>query len=347
MRFAILGAGGIGALRAQTIHSHPETELVAIADVDETRARAAAGGAAVYSDYRDSLGHAGVEAVVVCSPVQLHEAMCVAAFDAGFDVLCEKPLSNSLESCRRILAAAERTGRTLAVGFNHRYYPFMKYIKRAVDDGRIGKLDEVRLFGGHCEMYRFHSEWMWKGDVSGGGAMMDVGIHVTDLGRYLLGEVTDVYGVVGSNVWNVPGSEDRAQAIFRTESGLSASYEATWNEWKGYSVVVEAYGDRGMVRGSYAPMSNMLITFDDPKGPKRVERERYLGAILREKVKGWQTTTLLTFDDELADFLRMLDGKSVPLADGWSGLRAIEIAQAVYESSRTGQAVQLSERPGR
>jgi predicted dehydrogenase len=146
-------------------------------------------------DYRSLLDDAAVEAVIISTPVQLHEEMAVAALAAGKHVLCEKPLSNSVESCRRILDAARAHKRTLAVGFNHRYYPSVKFLKRAVDDGRIGTLDHVRVFGGHDGLSNFRADWMYKGGLSGGGAMMDVGIHMTDLARFVLGEVRDVYGV--------------------------------------------------------------------------------------------------------------------------------------------------------
>jgi predicted dehydrogenase len=347
MRFGVIGTGIIGRLRAQTLHANPHTTLVAVADVDEASARATASplGAAVHRDYQEMLGVSELDAVIISGPVQLHEEMCIAAFEAGCHVLCEKPLSNSLDSCRRIYAAAEAAGRTLAVGFNHRYFDSMKFARKVIDEGGIGKLDHIRAAGGHDGLGNFREPWMFQGPLSGGGAMMDIGIHVTDLARYLAGEITSVYGVATNGIWNVEGSEDNALAIFHTEAGVPIAYQATWTAWKGYEFYLEAYGDRGMVRAAYGPMYNLWIERDPKTGARRKHHRYYPGITVREKLRGWETTTRISFAEELADFLRMIRGEKVPLADGWSGLRSIEIANAVYRSSAERAPVTLSEPP--
>jgi predicted dehydrogenase len=295
----------------------------------------------VVTDFREIVVSGAVDAVIVSSPVHYHEEHCLAAFEAGCDVLCEKPLSNSLESCRRILAAARAGGRTLAVGFNHRYYPSVKFLTEQIDAGAIGKLDHLRVFGGHDGLAGFRADWMYKGPLSGGGAMMDVGIHMTDLVNYVGGDVVEVSGIATGSVWNVEGSEDNAVAIMRTERDLPVIYHATWTEWKGYRIFFEAYGEGGMCRAYYAPMFNLLITHDEPGGKRTKVRKFYPEIILREKFRGWETTTYGTFVEELADFLRMLEGQRVPLADGHAGVLAVEVAQAVYRSTRERRTVKL------
>jgi predicted dehydrogenase len=344
MNVAVVGAGVIGQLRAKSIIENKSTTLAGVADADLARAAQAVGLSAARSvaDYRSLVGDASVDAVIISTPVHLHEEMALAAFAAGKHVLCEKPLSNTVESCRRILDAARASKRTLAVGFNHRYYPSVKFMKRAIDDGLIGVIDHVRVFGGHDGLANFRADWMFKGALSGGGAMMDVGIHMTDLARYVMGEVREVYGVTSNRIWNVDGSEDNAMVILRGDNGVPAFYQATWTEWKGYRFFIEAYGDRGMVRAYYAPMFNLLVTQERPGAKRARQMKFYPEIILREKLKGWQTTTYLSFQEELADFLRMVQGTPVPLADGWSGVRAVEIAHAAYRSSSTGAPITLS-----
>jgi predicted dehydrogenase len=336
----------MGQLRARSIHENPETELVAVADSNESSAARAASGtrAAVHTDYRSLFARTAVDVAFVSSPVHLHEEMVLAAFEAGAHVLCEKPLSNSVDSCRRILDAAARRQAVLAVGFNHRYYPAFRFLKEVVDSGRIGRIDHVRAFGGHDGLSNFRADWMYKAPVSGGGAMMDVGIHMTDLTRFVLGEIASVYGVATERVWNVPGSEDNALVIMKSENGVPATYQATWTEWKGYRIFVEAYGDRGMVRGYYAPMFNMLVTQDRPGGSRRREFKFYPELILREKFRGWQSTTYTSFQGELSDLLKRLRGEPSFLADGWDGLRAVEIAAAAHQSMASGEAIALARR---
>ncbi len=344
MRLGVVGAGTIGRLRADSIREGPGTELVAVCDVSPAAAaNAVKGSSAVATPDMEAFLRVPMDAVVISSPIQLHESQCVAAFDRGLHVLCEKPLSNTIASCERIIEAAQRANRILAVGFNLRYYPAMQYVRDVVDAGRIGPIDHVRIFGGHDGLANFRADWQYRAPVSGGGAMMDVGIHMSDLARYFLGEITDVYGMMSESVWNVPGSEDNAVAVFRNAAGIAATYEATWTEWKGYQAAIEVYGPLGMVRGSYAPMSNVLITHSKPGAPRTTERRRYLDVMVREKLKSWTSTTRLTFDGELADFLARIAGRpSGALADGYAGLRALQMADAVRRSSATREAVHLA-----
>ena len=100
-----------------------------------------------------------------------------------------------------------------------------------------------------------------------------------------------------------------------------------------------------MVKGYYAPMSNLLVTQDKPGGARRKIRKLYPEIMVREKLKSWTSTALLSFQEELADFLRMINGETVPLADGFAGFRAVEIANAVYQSSAESRVISLSPRP--
>ncbi|MBC7791194.1 MAG: Gfo/Idh/MocA family oxidoreductase [Anaerolineae bacterium] len=343
MRIGIIGAGVIGQLRARSVREHPSTELAAVLDTSvDAAAKAAEGTGAHALTSLAAFLDVAMDAVIISSPVHVHEEACLGALERGRHVLCEKPLSNTVESCRLIVDAAIRADRILAVGFNLRYYPSIKFVKDSIDEGLIGDLDHLRVFGGHEGLPKFRVDWQYKAPESGGGAMMDVGIHMTDVARYLLGEITQVYGVMSESVWKVPGSEDNAVAVFRNAKGIPATYHATWTEWKGYQFYVEAYGNLGMVRGFYAPMQNLLITQDRPTGPRKKKRLLYPEIMLREKLKSWHSTALQSFRGELQDFLAMTEGRfDVPLADGYAGLRAVEVAAAVRKSSETGQVIHL------
>ncbi len=347
MNFGLVGAGGIGQVRAQALRQASGCRLAAVADLDPQRAQAVAPpGARCFCEYQRLLESPDVDAVVISTPPALHEEIAVAAIAAGKHVLCEKPLSNSLEAATRMVGAARRAGKILATGFNHRYFPAVKFLKEALDSGRIGELDHVRAYAGHSGLSEFSAPWMYGKDAIGGGALMDNGIHVIDLARYVLGEVGQVYGVATGNVWKLDRSEDNGFGILRSPAGKVATLHASWTEWKGYRFYVEAYADRGMARAYYAPMFAMAIYLDRPGGRRRREFHFYPDILVREKLRGWQTTTAQAFREEFEDFARLAQGASTtsaPLADGWAGLRAIEIAHAVYQSNATGQAVSLSE----
>jgi predicted dehydrogenase len=347
MNFGLIGAGAIGRVRARALLRTPGCRLAGVADVDLMRARAAAPSSAYcFTRYQQLLETPEIEAVVVSTPPAGHEKIVLDALAAGKHVLCEKPLSNSVDACRRMVEAARRSGKILATGFNHRFFPSAKFLKEVLSSGRIGALDHVRAFAGHTGLSEFSAPWMYSKDAIGGGALMDVGIHVIDLARYILGEVSHVYGAATNNVWKLDRAEDNGFALLRSPDGKIATLHATWTEWKGYRFFVEAYGDRGMVRAYYAPMFAMAICMDRPGGRRRREFHFYPEIILREKFLGWQTTTALAFQEEFQDFLRLVAGRpasAVFLADGFAGFRAVEIANAVYESTRSGEPVRLAE----
>jgi len=344
MNFGLVGAGAIGRVRARAASRTPGCALIAVADADAARARLVAPSQArCFSDYRHLLAIQELEGVIVSTPPASHEEIVMAALAAGKHVLCEKPLSNSLPACRRMVAASRTSGKLLTCGFNHRYFPAVKFLKQTLDSGRLGVLDHVRAFAGHTGLSEFKASWMYDKDQIGGGALMDAGIHVIDLARYVLGEVSQVYGVATGNVWKLDRSEDNGFALFQSPSGKVATLHATWTEWKGYRFFVEAYGDRGMARAYYAPMFAMAISMDRPGAARHREFHFYPEILVREKFLGWETTTGLAFQEELRDFVRLAGGDAaVALADGFAGLRAVEIANAIYDSTLSGQAVHLS-----
>jgi len=343
MRFGVIGAAGkIGQMRVATVRADPRAELVAVMDLAADKAAAVAGGAPVFTDLQRFLD-VPMDAVIISTPAHVREPLCLAAFARGLHVLSEKPLHHTVDGSRRIVEAARAAGRHLGAGFNMRYYPAFAYLKDIMDSGQIGEIDHIRVYGGHEGLPKFAHDWEYKAEISGGGALWDVGIHMTDMARHLLGEITEVYGVATEKVWQVPGSEDNAMAIFKSPSGVSAIYQATWTDWKGYQSAVEVYGSRGMVRGSYAPMQNVLLTIDKPGGRPVRQVKRYLDIAVREKLRSWKTTAVKSFQDELADFIALVGGQTqgLRIADGHAALRAVEIAAAVPQSSRTGQPVIL------
>lgn len=342
MRIGVVGAAGkIGQLRIKSIANNSKTSLAAVLDVTQEVAEGSSPGTPGFSELEAFL-ETEMDAVIVSTPPKVHEEACVAALERGLDVLVEKPMASSLESCRRMTAAAEKAGRTLATGFNMRYYPAFAFVKDTIDAGKIGNLDHVRAFGGHDGLAHFNAEWQYRVPETGGGVMWDIGIHVTDMVHHLLGDITSVYGVATEHVWKLPGSEDNAIVVMKNSSGIPATYHATWNEWKGYQFVIEAYGDLGMVRGAYAPMHNLLLTQSKPGGPTTRTVKRYWDVAVREKLKSWKSTALLSFDEELDDFIKLAEGKGgLRIANGYAGMRAIEIADAVYRSTETNEAVIL------
>ena len=120
-----------------------------------------------------------------------------------------------------------------------------------------------------CQLTEFHAPWEYDKNVVGGGALMDIGIHMIDLTRYTLGDVSQVFGMATNNVWNLGESEDNGFALMQSSEGKMATLHATWSEWKGYRFQIEAHGNKGMVRAQYGPMTSMVIYADEPGGKRQ------------------------------------------------------------------------------
>ena len=340
LRFALIGCGEIGGLRAAALEQAAGVRLVRVCDVDFARGRvlAAQYGVPYDPDWRIALG-SDVDAVIVSTPPTLHTEMCVEALRAGKHVLCEKPLARNPEEGRQIVEAARAAQRHLATGFNYRFYPAIATARGIFDSGRIGALDHIRSYAGHPGGSEFTHPWVHDVKVMGGGALVDNGIHILDLTRYFLGEVVEVKGFRTGHVWGFEGCEDNAFALLKNAKGNIAQLQASWSEWRGYRFYIEVFGTRGCVRASYPPMYAEAAWCDKPGGEMR--RERFLFPVfqLKERLKSYRFTVVGSFVEEFACFVRAARGEATRAASGRDGLRAVEIAHAVYQSSSGGGSV--------
>lgn len=343
LRLGLVGCGLAGSLRAGAIARLNSCRLVGVADVDPARARSVAEryAAAAEPDWRALVRREDVDAVIISTPPPLHVEMCVAALDSGKHVLCEKPLARSAAECRTMVEAAQRAGRVLATGFNYRFYPAVVTAKRILDSGRIGELDHVRSFAGHPGGSEFTHPWVHDAVTMGGGTLVDNGIHIVDLTRFFLGEVESVKGFTTEHVWRFDGCEDNAFALLRSPAGKIATLQASWSEWRGYRFWVEVYGTRGCIRASYPPMLAQVFWATDPGGPMRRQWYTFPMFQVTERLRSYRWTARRSFEDEIIALSREIAGEKTALASGSDGLRAVEIAHAVYDDSHRGASVVL------
>ena len=335
MRFGLIGLGGIGQVRRAALGRTPGCSLTAVFDQDPERLRGHAANVTAFPTADAMLASDSCDAVIISTPPDSHDALAIAAMGSGKHVLVEKPMASSAAACRRMVETSRRTGQTLAVGFNHRYFAAIKAVRQAITSGAIGTLSHVRAYAGHVGLAEFKAPWMYTRDVMGGGTLMDNGIHVLDLTCHLMGGVDHACGATSSHVWKLD-VEDNAFAVLTNSKGVVGFLHSSWSEWKGYRFFVEAYGDRGMARAYYAPMSSTLITMERPGGAPRVQRNFYPAAILREKLFGWQSTVIRAFVEEFQDFVALAQGRKqgTVIARGEDGVRIAEIVEAVYRGSQ-------------
>jgi predicted dehydrogenase len=328
VRFALIGCGDIGILRAKALVQAAGCRLVAAADTDAAKARTVASlspGAVAVTNWREAIQRPDVDAVIVSTPPSLHEEMTVAALEAGKHVLCEKPLARTPDECRAMVAAAERTGRKLATGFNYRFYPSFRKARELLDSGVIGELDHIRSYGGYSATSH-NQPWVHDAGTVGGGALRDIGIHLLDLTRDFLGDVVSVQGKATGRVWKYPGCEDNGFALLTSSRGNLASVHASWTEWRRYQFRIEIYGSRGFIRATCFPMMTQVGWASETGGRTQSKTDWFPRVALGEKLKSYRWVVVESFVEELAAFARYVRGEPSRVATGADGLRAVEIA---------------------
>ena len=333
MRVGIVGAGLQAKRRAPILKAFPGTELAIISSAHLASAQALAKPlgceAAVGWDWVATRND--IDAVLVCTPPDLHHAICLAALKSGKHVLCEKPLARTLEETSDIVAAARASGTCFKVGFNHRHHPGILKAKQWADEGTLGELVFVRCRYGICGRPGYEQEWRADPHAVGGGQFMEQGIHAVDLARSFLGDFREVTGFVGTHYWKTEPLEDNAFVLYRTAGGQVASIHASLTQWKnifsfevfgkdGYAVVEGLGGSYGTERVTFGKRE-----FDAPFAEEVVE--------FRGADQSWK--------EEWQEFARAIEERREPLGNVVDGAAAIQLVLAAYDAARRGVTIQL------
>jgi len=331
MKVGIVGAGLQGRRRAQALKAADGSQLVIVADVrqDAAAALAAEAGCLATSQWEDVVARDDVETLIVCTPPHLHAQISTAAMKTGKHVLCEKPLARNVPEGREMLRVARESGVRLKCGFNLRHHPAIRQARQWYEAGSIGEIDWIRCRYGIGGRPGYDQEWRAQAEVSGGGQLMDQGIHLLDLCRWFLGDFAEVFGFVATRFWDVAPLEDNAFALLRTAQGQIASVHASWTEWKPL-FSFEVFGHDGYVTveglgGAYGS-ERAILGRRDFAAPFAEEIVEFRGAD-----RSWE--------EEWREFVSAIRESREPLASGEDGLAAIELAQGIYESARSGNMV--------
>jgi len=334
VRVGLIGCGDIGVLRAQALAKSAAFRLISVADVDAQRASvlAARYKAAPDKDWAVMLRRPDVDAVVVSTPPDSHAEIAIAALQAGKHVLCEKPLARTAEECRQMMDAAKSGHRTLATGFNYRFYPSVMKAREFFDAGAIGDLDHIRSYAGYSASAH-RQGWLHDVGIMGGGTLRDNGIHLIDTTLYFFGDPVDVQGYGTSLVWKFSGCEDNGFVLLRNSQGKIATLQSSWTEWTGYKFSVEIYGTKGCIRVRCFPMITQVTT-GGLKSGKRSRQSFYFPRVhFMEHLKSYRWIVLQSFVKEFEEFHAAIDGRKTSIASGWDGLRAVDVAHRACLSS--------------
>jgi predicted dehydrogenase len=351
LKAGIIGAGNIfRSAHAPALENHPEVELTALCDTNSERARQRAaelGIQHVYSDYNELLeAHPDLDFVDICTPNAYHSEISVAALERGIHVFCEKPDAVTPQEAAKMAAAAERSGKILMAMRNNRFRPAVQFLKNYISEGHAGE-----IYTGRCGWVRRRGipgkgGWFTTKSLSGGGSLIDLGVHFIDVAIWLMGGPRPV-SVTGAAYTKFAGSsisdsehsqfgeskdegtfdvEDLATGFIRFDNGATLQIEFSW------ASNVEEEMNFVELRGTGAGLSYR-------RGEAKVFTE--VAGTLVDLLPRLPKDNV-GHTPHLHHFIDCIQGRAVPVNTPQDGIDMINILSALYESARTGSEIKLS-----
>ena len=355
-RIGIVGCGGISRWAHSTYYTEHKdrVQVVAVCDILPDRVEAFRKefypGAETYTDYRELLKRDDLDAVDVCTPNYLHAEIAVAALNRGLNVFCEKPDAVSSDLAVQMAEAAKKSGKLLMVMRNNRFSPLSKYAKKFIEEGRMGEIYAGRACWQRRRGIPGKGGWFTTKAQSGGGPLIDLGVHMVDLAIWLMGspKPVSVSGTTYCKFANADTSdsvnsqfgdkvaggtfdvEDLAMGFIRFDNGACLQIEFSWasNIRKEHRFVE--------LRGTKAGMTwtdgYLMDIFGEDLG--QLTDTHF-------DVHDWPINKLGGHYLNLENFFDVLDGKVKPCYLPEQGIDMIRILDAMYESAKTGHEVVL------
>jgi len=351
LKVGIIGTGGIAEVHMRSYAANPEVEMYAICDLMEERAAEKAkqyGISKVYTDFREMLNDPELEAVSICTPNNWHAPISIAAINAGKHVLVEKPLCKTVEEALEVEKAVRANDRVLQVGFVRRYGSNTKIVNRFIEAGEIG---EVYYAKASC-IRRIGNPGGWFSDEkrSGGGPLIDLGVHVIDLCWYLMGRPKvksvsgNTYKKLGNraNIENLSyyksadydpdknDVEDLANALIRFENGASLLVDVSFSlHAKKDEITAKIYGEKGGV---------------ELEPELQIVSERHNTILnITPQVDNLGFDGVKAFANEINHFVNSCLGRTQTLSPVEDGVEMMKMLCGIYESARTGEEIQFGE----
>ena len=334
-RIALLGTGLIGQFYTKTLHgkrSRDRVEVVYSRKPERAAEFAAEHGIAVHtSSMEEAICHPDIDAVIIGLPNHLHEQAVTMAAEAGKAILCTKPLGRNAEEALRMLEVVEQAGVFHGYLEDLVYNPKTLKSLESVRDGALGKILWVRSRETHPGP---HSDWFWNPELSGGGAIIDMGCHCIEIARSYIGKAIKPVEVVcwGDTQVHPIEVEDHAVGMVRYENGAIGQFEVSWSFRGGMDLRDEVVGTEGTIWLNHWLRTGMEM-FTSGKTAGYVAEKA-------ESNSGWQfpvgdEESALGYTDMFADMLDSLDKGETPQETFYDGYVVNAIVDAAYRSIRT------------
>ncbi len=331
IKCAIVGYGYMGKIRQSVAESIDTLELIGIYDADDA-IRGQIEGARTFSSLKDVL-KSEAQIIFVCTPNRYSPEICIQSMQLGKHVFCEKPPGRNLDDIRDIMKAEkEQDGRAkLMFGFNHRFHPGILKAKAIVDSGRMGQVVCLRGIYGKSGGVNFQKSWRNDKTISGGGILLDQGIHMMDLFRYFCGDFEQVKAFASNNFWKFE-MEDNAFVILQNKKKQTAFCHSSATFWK-HSFRINIIMEEGYLivegllskTGSYG-REKLII------GRRQFEDETHAVGNPSEEVTYFDRD--LSWNLEVEEFIRCVEGnKPVAVSSSEDAYKVMEMIDKAYHDA--------------
>ena len=340
VRVGTIGMGFIGMFHCDAMKKVPEAHLVAVADVvDAPNLQKAKEkfNCEAYNNIDDLLARKDIDAVTIGTPSGMHGEITSKAAKNKKHVLTEKPIEITLDKCDKMISDCKKNGVKLGVISQHRWDPGMKELKKAVDEGTLGKLILGDAYIKWFRSQQYYDSGGWRGTwkLDGGGALMNQAVHTVDMLQWVMGEVETITAQTATLAHERIEVEDVAQAMLKFKNGALGTIIASTAIYPGMDERVEITGTKGTI-----------IVDKDKVTVREIVDEKKSVFIIEDEDRGRgaadpQAITNLGHVMQIGDFLRAILEDREPLIPGEEGRKPLEIILAVYESAKTGKTVKL------
>jgi UDP-N-acetyl-2-amino-2-deoxyglucuronate dehydrogenase len=338
LRVGVIGTGAISWKHAQA-YKNIGFEVTVCTDISEANGRKFADetGAEFVRTYEEVCRHPKVDYVDVCTFPDFRLQPIEICAETKKHIQVQKPISTSLENARQMIEVARKAGIVLGVVSQHRFDDAVIFLKKAIADGRMGKIlqaDAYVKWWRSAEYYSRAIKGSWA--TEGGGALINQAVHQVDILLYLLGPVSELFAYWQLGALHKIESEDVIAAMLRYGNGATGVIQASTAFWPGYSERMEIHGTKGSAIITGDKLTAWDVQEGDSGEPAPVEREVQSGA------SDPMAIGTLNLERQFVDFAKACSSGSKPLVGGEEGYRALEVVLSAYESARKGEKVVIS-----
>lgn len=328
LRIALVGAGGIGKRWANAVQKTKGAVLSVVCDTDEGKARvvaAAHDGCAVFPDWRMCAVSQNIDVAIVALPNALLASVSQGFLKNKKHVLCEKPGGIVPEEIAKNIALAKKNRARYMVGFNHRYHDGFQKARKLFEEGIIGDIVFIRARYGFGGREGYEKEWRFNKAISGGGELIDQGVHMIDMARWFLGNVVEVKSMTSDGFWH-GGVEDNAFVLLKNKKGATSSIHVSWTQWRALHSF-EIYGTKG-----YLVIDGLGKKYGG--GERLIFGKRNKSFTADEKVIACNTDADRSLARMLQEFISAINEGRETTPSGRDGLETLKIVHEIYGSKK-------------